>query len=143
MTVPTSSPTQSFRSVFGGTRRASTDAQARLRITIPALTTVVLRAEQTLPPAPTAVPMDLGIVKLDGTVTALRAMPRTALRDPSSVTFALQRCSSCTWETLARDDAAPFTVVLPTTLPAGARIVAITRSSSGAVAVGGTHVITP
>lgn len=143
VTVPTSSPKQTFRAVFGGTRRASADAQARLRVTVPALSTLVLRAEQPLPPAPTAVPMDLGAVKLDGTVPALRAVPRTALRDPSSVTFALQRCTTCKWETLARDDAAPFTVVVPESLPAGARIVAITRTSSGAVAVGGTHVITP
>lgn len=139
VTLTTSSPKDSFRGVFGSRQRLVTDARGRLRVTVPALSTVVLRAERQLPAAPVATPMDVVMTKVDGTVPALRAVPRTPLNDPSSVTFAVQRCSDCGWQTLMTDDAAPFVMVFPEQLPVGARITAITRTSSGAVAVGGTH----
>ena len=142
VTVTTSTPTDAFRGIFGSRQRFTTDARGRLRVTVPALSTLVLRAARPLPAAPVAIPMDLVASKLDGVVPALEAVPRASLRDPSAVTFVLQRCSECAGQALITDDAAPFVMVLPEQLPVGARITAITRTSSGAVSVGGTYTVT-
>lgn len=136
--IPTSSPTTRFRAVLGSAKPVMTNAGAVMTIPVPALSTLVLRADALLPPATTAVPLDPQLTKLDGNIRAVRAVPRGTLRDPSSVTFIAQRCDTCAWERIVTDDAAPFTMVVPADLPANTRIAVITRSSSGAIAVGGS-----
>jgi hypothetical protein len=104
--VPTSTPSSGWTPLLGGVPATSSSAGA-VALTIPARSSVVLRADRPLP-APGAPTVSVRSVKdfVTGKYRLTAAVPGS---DPSSVTFLLRRPGG-TWTALGTDDARPFRV---------------------------------
>lgn len=133
VTVPVATNGSRFAGVFGTSATFTAAAKGTLKVTVPARTVWVLRADSLLP---RTTPPALGLtvtsdVLLERRVlTAVGAVGRQSL----TVTFATRACDVCEWRVVARDDAAPYRVVLPAD-QAAAQFVAV--ASNGAdVSVG-------
>lgn len=126
--VPTSTPSTTWTAVRG--TGASSDASGQIAVTVPARSSVVLRADTALP-APAAPSISLrtrpdlasGMYRLDATV------PGT---DPASVTFVMKRPGQ-PWQVVGVDDARPFRVYVPslTKKAPNAQVAAVVTSSVG------------
>ena len=143
VTVATSSPNTTFAGVLGKTS-VKTKANGALTITVPAATTLVLRAAGLLPSAASAPALDVtaapNFVVLDALLTATPP-PGTGLL---TVTFIGRTCSTCEWQALGSDDAAPYRLVLPKNAWSSGDyldIAAVSRTVNGKTAAGPiTHI---
>ncbi len=109
VTVPTSTPDATWSSLLGGPPVRS-DASGGVALVLPARSSLVLRADRTLPgpPEPT---ISLKVAKdfVTGTFRLSATVPGT---DPSTVTFLVRRPGG-RWRSIGSDDARPFRVYLP------------------------------
>ena len=132
--VQTATPSSAWTALLGSPGTASSDASGRIALTVPALSTAVLRADAAVPArAP-------GIAKLTvgpDDLTELVRVSATATGGPVTVSFAVKRGTGA-WRLVAVDDSPPFRAFLR---PAGYRkgervqLVAIARSLDGRTAV--------
>ena len=136
--VATSSPATAFSQLWpregGG---PTSDAAGVLRVTVASRSALVLRADEDLPDAPRPA-VTLRAPAYDRLLGAFRLRADTTGRDPSTVTFAYRREGAKGWTLLGKDDAPPFRLALEESrVPGRGRgwVVAVARSSSGAVAV--------
>ena len=132
--VQTATPSSAWTTLLGSPGTASSDASGRIALTVPALSTAVLRADAAVPArAP-------GIAKLTvgpDDLTELVRVSASATGGPVTVSFAVKRGTGA-WRLVAVDDSPPFRAFLK---PAGYRkgervqLVAIARSLDGRTAV--------
>ncbi len=138
-TVTTSTPGSRFESVFGGKVSASAGSSGQLRFTVPARSTVVLRAAQLLP-ATSGAPILTTTASFNVDYGApLLTASSYAGSDPITVTFAARTCATCAWNALGSDDSAPYRLVLEDGAWSGGDyldVVAITRTSDGRSSAG-------
>lgn len=128
VSVPTSTPSATWTPLRGSA--ASSDAAGQVSLSIPARSSVVLRADTALPtPASPSVSVrtrpDLasGMYRLDATVPG---------SDPASVTFVMRQPGR-EWQTIGVDDARPFRVYVPalTKKAPNAQVAVVVTSSTG------------
>jgi hypothetical protein len=124
--VAPSTPSGEWSTILGR-GSASTLGDGRLRVTLPARSTLVLRADRALPapPAP-QVSLRTGKDRVTGRYRLTATVPGN---DPSSVTFLVRRPGG-PWRVAGTDDARPFRVFLP----AGkgrVQVAAVVEDSSG------------
>jgi glycosidase len=131
--VQTATPSSAWTALLGSAGGAASDASGRLALSVPALSTVVLRADAAVPArAP-------GIGKLTvgpDDLTELVRVSATATGGPVSVSFASKR-GAAAWRLVAADDSPPFRAFLkPGDYRRGERVelVAIARSLDGRTA---------
>jgi glycosidase len=131
VTLPTASPNSSWTGLMGspGTR---TGADARMTITIPPRSSMVLRADQPLPtpPAP-SVTIRSAKDSVSGKYRLTAIVPGI---DPSSVTFVMRRRGEQDWTVIGTDDARPFRVFVPPTRGVTVEVAAVVKDSAGGVA---------
>ena len=143
--VPTSSPRTRFVTLWPSAGGGSaSDAAGLLRVTVPARGAVVRRATRALPRAPRQ-PVSLASPTFDPTAGLFRLRAKVPGPDPATVTFAFRSSGTKGWVRLGTDDARPFRLVLESgrfTKGRPISVVAITRSSSGAVAVSTPRTLT-
>ena len=143
--VPTSSPRTTFTTLWPAAGSGpSSDGAGLLRVTVPPHGAVVQRATRALPRAPRA-RATLASPAYDATAGLFRLRASVPGPDPATVTFAFRSSGTKGWVRLGTDDARPFRLVLePGRFTKGRTIsvVAIARSSSGAVAVSPTRTLT-
>ena len=125
VTVNTSTPSSRFAALFGTKVALKSDAKGALKVTIPASSTVVFRADKSLSPGTEAPTVTLSLT--NGMLTAKLA----STRDLPSITFTGRDCSTCEWKALGTDDAAPFRFML--TDKSIKEVVAVIRTSDGKV----------
>ncbi len=142
--VPTSSPSTSFVEIWPREEKgASSDDVGVLRVTVPARSSLIVRADERLPAAGRP-RVRLRTPRYDRLLGALRLRADVAGRDPATVTFALR--SGSRWVRLGTDDAAPFRITLEADrLERGrpAWVVALARGSSGALSTSDVQRIVP
>jgi glycosidase len=133
VTVQTATPSSGWNALLGAAA-ATSAANGRLTVTVPALSALVLRAGVDLPkrgPAKATVR-----VKPDEISSLLRVSATTSTLDPLSVTFAVQRAGAQSWSRLGADDSVPYAVYLdPRRYRKGESVslVAVVRASDGSV----------
>jgi hypothetical protein len=144
LTIPTSTPNSLFKGVWGAGSDATSDANGNLTITVPAYSSIVLRAENQLPAATTAVKPVLSFdVDRDNKTVNLSATLATS--DPATVSFALKMPGAKTWTYLGSDDAAAYRLYWDYTKALhGKKIafVAISKTTSGAIATSNVAMVT-
>lgn len=142
--VTTSTPNTVFRSVWGAESMASSDASRTVQIIVPAHSSVVLRADDQLPAATTAVKPTL-TTSFDTANKTVNLSAGLATSDPSTVSFALKMAGAKSWTYLGTDDAAKYRLYWDYTKALkGKKIafVAISKSSSGAIGVSKVKLVT-
>lgn len=135
MTVSTSTPTSSWTAVLGSAT-ATTGADAGLSVQVPALSSLLLRADAPLPGGRPAAPTIT--VHPDDLTALLRVAATVKGRAPVTVAFAARRSGAATWSRIAVDDSPPYRAFLdPSRYRRGERVhlVAIARSLDGATAL--------
>ena len=109
VSVPTSTPTATWRPLAGGTATSS-DSAGSARLALPPRSSVVLVADRPLPqPAAPSVSLRVGKDRVTGRYRLAATVPGA---DPSSVTFLVRRPGG-PWTVAGTDDARPFRVFLP------------------------------
>lgn len=144
LSFPTSTPNTLFKSVWGTGTDATSDASGNLTITVPAYSSIVLRAESQLPVATTAVKPVLSF-SIDTSNKTINLAARLATADPATVSFALKMPGSTTWTYLGSDDAAAYRLYWDYTKALHGKklaFVAISKTTSGAVAVSNVKLVT-
>jgi hypothetical protein len=143
--VPTSSPSTRFATVWPTVGSGLTsDGAGVLRVTVPAQGAVVQRATRALPDAPRTRAV-LAPTIHDASAGLFRLRATVPGPDLAIVTFAFRSSGTKGWVRLGTDDARPFRLVLePGRFTRGRPIsvVAVSRSSSGAVAVSAVRTLT-
>ena len=135
-TIQTSSPLTTFKGIWNTTSSVKSDKNGLLKISIGALSSVVLQAQSPLPAAPT--PTITLSLPWDGNAKVWRATAAVPGRDPSTVTFMWRQTGTAAWQVLGSDDAYPYRVDAdPTDFTSGARIevAAVVKTTSGGTAV--------
>lgn len=143
LTLPTSTPNTLFKSVWGTGADATSDASGNLTITVPAYSSVVLRAENQLPAAPTAVKPVLHS-EIDPSTKTVNLSVDLPTSDPATVSFALKMPGAKTWTYLGSDDASAFRLFWDYTKALhGKKIafVAISKTTSGAIAISNVKLV--
>ena len=135
VTIQTSTPGSTWTTLLGANAVRTSRANGTLTITVPARSTLVLRANVALPKAP-KVSATLSVVQNynRGTYELTATVPG---QDPATVTFAYRVKGTSTWVRLGTDDARSFRVQLdPLKFRSGTKVdlIAVVRSSSGAFA---------
>jgi glycosidase len=133
VTVPTATPSTSWRPLLGATA-AQSDANGRVTLTVPALGALLLRADAELPKRDAA--KAVVTVRPDEISSLLRVSATASTLDPLSVAFAVRRAGAPRWSRLGVDDSGPYAVYLdPRRYRKGERIslVAVVRASDGSV----------
>lgn len=125
VTVKTSTPSMRFSALYGTKSAVKSDAKGAVKITIPAVAAVVLKADKPLPATNEAPAIALSL--RNGILTAVP----TIGNDLPSVTFAGRDCATCAWRALGTDDAAPFRFMLMD--KSIKEVVAVIRTSDGKV----------
>lgn len=142
--VATSSPSTAFKAVLGKATTAKSDARGSLTVTVPAATTLVMRAGALLPPTAAAPALTVNAVANYAVLDTLLTASTPSGSDPLTVTFIGRTCGTCEWKALGSDDAAPFRLALPKGAWGGGDyldIAAVTRTSDGKTAAGPiTHI---
>jgi glycosidase len=137
ISVPTSSPGMRFAQIWPREAEgASSDRAGAVRITVPGRSSLVVRAEDRLPAAPTP-RVGLRAPSHDRLLGAFRLRAEVAGRDPATVTFAFRSASAKRWARLGTDDAPPYRLAVEADRFANRSrvwVVALVRSSSGSVA---------
>ena len=110
VTVPTYNSGERYAAVYGMRGATTSDAQGRVRVTVPAMSVVVGRADHPIRPARTA-----PAVTLDGRYTTTKdgRMRVGANVSPGrfvEATFYARRAGRTTWTLLGTDDNAPYQV---------------------------------
>ena len=144
LTIPTSTPSTLFKSVWGSGVDATSAANGTITITVPAYSSIVLRAENQLPAATTAVAPVLSYEFDTGNKT-VNLSATLATSDPATVSFAMKLPGAKSWTYLGSDDAATFRLYWNYTKALkGKKIafVAISKTTSGAVAVSNVKMVT-
>ncbi|MCG3041782.1 pullulanase-type alpha-1,6-glucosidase [Streptomyces sp. S1A] len=109
--IPTGSPDTAFRQLHGGDATVRTGSDARLTVTVPALSTAVFRAAKPLP-APAAAPtieLEAPAAGATGTVEITANVGGGDGGGPNRVVFAAQTGDG-KWQTLGTADHAPYKV---------------------------------
>jgi hypothetical protein len=133
VTIPTSTASSAWTGLLGvGAAEpdaAVSDAAGRVQVTVPARSSLVLRADAELP-APRAPSVSLRVARdfVTGTYRLTAAVPGG---DPSAVTFVMRRRGSPEWTVLGTDDARPFRVFVPPTKGTEVELAAIVRDTAG------------
>ncbi|MEV4279308.1 pullulanase-type alpha-1,6-glucosidase [Actinoplanes xinjiangensis] len=139
----TSTPNTVFTGIYGGAASANSGADGRITITVPALSSVVLRAGGAV-----AVPSHAPTVTLSGPQPGASVAGRTEIvadvvGDPlSTVTFAAQAGNGA-WKLLGTADRAPYRIYHDLTGLAGktpVRYKAVVRDSKGRLASATTNI---
>jgi glycosidase len=141
--VPTSTPVSTWTAVLG-TGTATTTGRGVMSITVPAVSTLVLRAGQHLPVRP---PVVRKLTVASDAATGLwEVTAGTGASGPVSVAFAFRRAGHRTWVRFAADDSPPYRSFLARSrVRRGERVyvVAVARSPEGKVAVSGVKTLAP
>jgi glycosidase len=129
--IPTSTPATAWSPLLGGSG-AQSDASGTVAVTVPARSSLVLKASDTLP-QPSAPSVSLRAAKdfVTGTYRLTAAVPGT---DPGAVTFVMRRKGSADWTVLGTDDARPFRVFVPPAKGRSVEVAAVVKDSAGQVA---------
>jgi glycosidase len=129
--IPTSTPSSAWTPVLGGSAAAS-DASGAVTVTIPARSSLVLKASDPLPPPPApSVSVRVGRDFASGTYRLSATVPGA---DPSSVTFVMRPRGATAWTVVGTDDARPFRVFVPPARGRQVEVGAVVRDSAGSVA---------
>jgi glycosidase len=131
VTVQTSTPSASWGPLLGSVA-ATSAADGRVTLTVPALSALLLRASADLPERGAA--KATVRVEPDEISSLLRVSAAVSTLDPLAVTFAIRRAAAASWTRLGSDDSAPYAVYLdPRRYRKSERIslVAVVRASDG------------
>ena len=137
VSVATSSPDTRFAEIWPQQAAAAeSDRAGVVELTVPARSSLVVRANDRLQEAPRT---DVALRRpiYDRLLGVFRLRAEVAGRDPAEVTFAYRSASGKRWVRLGTDDARPFRLALEASrVPLGRRawVVALVRSSSDSVA---------
>ncbi len=131
VSIPTSTPSSAWTPVLGG-GGAQSDASGAVAVSIPARSSLVLKAANVLP-LPSAPSVTVRAAKdfVTGTYRLTATVPGT---DPSAVTFVMRRPGAANWTPLGTDDARPFRVFVPPIKGRPVEIAAVVKDSAGQVA---------
>jgi glycosidase len=141
--VPTSTPASSWTAVLGAGTATST-GRGVMTVTVPAVSSLLLRAEAHLPVRPPVV-RKLTVAR-DAATGLWEVTAGTGASGPVSVAFAFRRAGHRTWVRFAADDSPPYRSFLaPSRFRRGERVyvVAVARSLEGKVAVSGVKTLPP
>jgi glycosidase len=136
ITVPTATPSSSWRPLLGAAAPVRSGADGRLTLTVPPLTAVLLRADEGLPVRRPSRPALR--VAADDFADLWRLTAQVGAADPVSVTFAVRREGAARWTRLAVDDSPAYRAFLdPSRFRRNERVhlVAIVRGLDGATSV--------
>ena len=136
VTVATATPASAWEPLLGAASGARSGADGRLALTLPPLSSVLLRAESPLPQRAPARPA-LAVAADDLTDT-WRVSARVGAAGPVSVAFAVRRAGGKRWARLAADDSPPYRAFLdPRRFRRNEQVhlVAVVRTPDGATAV--------
>lgn len=137
ISVSTSTPDSAFKSVYGNSMTIRSSKTGTLVVKLPALSTVVLRADQKVP-APATLPN----LEVESYADPLVGAPivrvlKPGIADPMTVTFVARSCPSCAWIRLGSDDAATYQLVVHgIDVTKSFEIAAIARLSDGRIVSG-------
>ncbi|KUL29879.1 pullulanase-type alpha-1,6-glucosidase [Actinoplanes awajinensis] len=139
----TSSPGATFTGLYGGAAPVTADGTGKITVTVPALSTVVLKSGVTLP-VPTAAPtVTISTPKAGDRVATRTELVATTTGDPlATVTFAAQ-VGTGRWELLGTADKAPYRIYHDLDGLAGGTPVkykAVVRDSLGRLASSSTSI---
>lgn len=139
-TVATSTPNSRFEVLLGRKAMVRSDAQGRVQVSVPARSSLVLRAEARLPGMVSAPEVNVE-AQMNYAVNSpvLTALVPPGVKDPLTVTFIGRTCATCEWQKLGADDNAPYRLVLADRMWGGSNsldLVALSRTSNGKVAAG-------
>lgn len=128
--IPTSTPSSAWSALLGSGAPTS-DAAGRITVTIPARSSLVLKAAKTLP-TPTAPTVTVKGTKdfISGKYRLAATVPGT---DPAVVTFVMRRKGSADWTVLGTDDARPFRMFV-TPARGAFEVAAVVKDSTGQAA---------
>ena len=143
LTVKVATPSSTFAPVWGDTGTVSSDASGSITVTVPARSSVVLRADNQLPAATTAVKPVLRAA-IDTSSKLINLSATLATTDPATVSFAVKIGSAKTWTFIGADDAASYRLFWEyRSQKKGTSIqfAAISKTTSGAIAVSDVKVI--
>jgi hypothetical protein len=129
VTLITSTPDSVWSRVLGTGTRARSSMRGSLTVTVPAVSTLVLRAGHQLPIRRPTLSISVANDVLSGLARATATVSRGG---PASVTFALRRPGG-SWQQIAVDDSPPYRAFLDRSTTGD--LVAVSRALDGAVAV--------
>jgi glycosidase len=135
--IKTSSPNTVFSQVWGSPQSVTSDAQGYVTISVDAISSVVLKAQSTLPVKNTVVPVNLFVSKDQGVASWKVRASIPNWDDPSTCTFVI-KVDNGNWEVLGVDDSIDWKMILAgAKYPSGAKLTlaAIVKSTSGGVSV--------
>jgi hypothetical protein len=144
VTIQTATPSAAWAQLLGPAVSATTAANGRATITVPALSALLFRAEPELPRRGAPRLTLRAAADLFTNQTRLTATPATV--DPLSVTFAVRRARASSWSRIAADDGAPYRAYLdPRAYRRGERVsvVAVARGSDGTISTSSVLTLTP
>jgi hypothetical protein len=134
VTVRTATPSSAWEALLGTGTPPPSGADGRLRVSVPALGAVLLRAAAALPVRPVG---RLAVRVGADDFTLLQRIQVTGVGDdPASVTVAVMRSGDSSWRRVGIDASPPYRVFVdPRSFRKGERVsvVAVARSSSGVV----------
>ncbi len=134
VTFPTSTASATWTALFGPAASTATDAAGSMTVTVPARSSLVLRADGALPvPAAPSVAVKSAKDPVTGKYRLVASVPGT---DPSTVTFVMRRKGAATWTLLGTDDARPFRVYVPASR-GSVEVAAVVKDTAGQVASSG------
>ncbi|MFI7540815.1 pullulanase-type alpha-1,6-glucosidase [Actinoplanes sp. NPDC049599] len=141
VTLDTWTPSGSFAGIYGATGTTATGADGKLTVTVPALSSVVLKAAEPIAQAGRAPTVE---VQAPGALVPTRTeLTATTTGDPlATVTFAAQ-VGDGPWRLLGTADKAPYRIHHDLTGLAGGTPVqykAVVRDGRGRLAVSGTRI---
>lgn len=143
VTVQTSTPSASWEPLLGSVA-ATSAANGRVTVDVPALSALLLRAGADLPERGAA--RATVRVTPDEISSLLRVSAAVSTLDPLAVTFAIRRAGAASWTRLGVDDSAPYAVYLdPRRYRKGERIslVAVMRASDGSTSTSPVLSVSP
>jgi glycosidase len=141
LTLRTATPSSTWVRLLGRGRAVRSRANGSLTVTVPPVSSLLLRAARALPARPVRVPR-LTIAR-DG-LSGLVRVSAGAASGPVSVTFAVRRAGGDRWERVAADDSPPYRAfVAPGAYPAGSEVVAVVRALDGSTAVSAVTPLAP
>jgi glycosidase len=132
--VQTSTPNAGWKALLGSNGRRS-GRTGRLKVTIPGLSSMLLRATSGVPRVRAAAPAIA--VRADDLSSLWTVTARIATNDPARVTIAIKQ-GTAAWRVLATDQAAPYRAFIdPAAFRTGEKVwlVAIVRTTAGSTAV--------
>jgi glycosidase len=143
LTVKVSTASSSFAPVFGDAQTVSSDASGNLVVTVPARSSVVLRADNQLPDASVAVKPVLRAA-INGSDKLINLTASLATADPATVSFAVKIGSAKTWTFIGSDDASAFRLFWEYRAQKKGtelQFVAISKTTSGAIGISDVKVV--